>query len=310
MHRIGIALGGGGITGTAHLGVLKALEEAGVDIHCFAGTSSGGLISALYACGYSIAEIIDMVPEVTRKYLDYDYRSFIGKVIWRNSSHRSLIKGRKFRELLRAKLGDRRIADVPMPLVLVATDLRKGSKVVFASRSIEIPDDAELILDADLVDAVQASCSIPSVFPPVEIEDRLLVDGGLIDNCPCDYSRALGADAVIAVDFSVNSIARSPLDSLLAVVIRSVNIMLLQQARQLGGKADVLLNPDVSEIAPLEFDKTRRCIELGYECTRLRMDEIRSLLERVMPLKQADLFSYSAIGELASESGGNEAWVQ
>jgi len=281
MKRVGIALGGGGIAGSAHLGVLAALEEEGIRPHCLAGTSAGALVSALYASGYSISDIVRMIPEVTRKHLDYDFRSFIEKMFWRSRNHRSLIKGLKFRELLAAKLGDKRVEDLPIPVAFVATDLQVGKTVVFASRPLgTISGNAHIKAEnISLVDAVQASCSIPFVFPPVEIGGRMLVDGGLLDNCPCEFARALGAEVVIGVDFSLDTFPESPLDSLLSVVTRSVNIMLLQQSKYLREHADIMLNPDVASIGALDFDKAQRCVEVGYEHTRRRMDAILAAID-------------------------------
>jgi NTE family protein len=281
MRQIGIALGGGGIAGAAHLGVLAALEEAGISLYCMAGTSAGALVSSLYASGFSIPDIIQMIPELTRKQLDYDYGSFIGKIFWKSLKHRSLIKGRKFRELLQSKLGEKMMYELSIPVAFVATDLRVGKKVIFTSRPLHAAglSDDETIMDISLIDAVLASCSIPSIFPPVEIGGHILVDGGLLDNCPCLYARALGADIVIGVDFSVDTFPEKPLNSLLSVVTRSVNIMLLQQSRYLRKHADILLNPDVTCVEALDFDKAQRCVEVGYEYTRRHIDAIRAALD-------------------------------
>lgn len=284
MYRIGIALGGGGITGSAHLGVLAALEEAGISFDCLAGTSSGALVAALYGSGYTIEEIIPMVPEFTRKYMDYDYRAMFRKMLWRQQEHRSLIKGKKFRQFLLSKFRDRQIKDMIKPVAFISTDLKKARKVVFTSKPLvaypgDQTNDFEEISDISIVDAVQASCSVPTVFPPVEWGDRVLVDGGLTDNCPSGFVRALGAERVIAVDLSTIDKPCAPLNSLFSIINRSVNIFLLQQAKSLHKHTDILLNPDVSQISSFAFEQTLKCVEIGYEYTRKRMDEILAVLE-------------------------------
>lgn len=285
MYRIGIALGGGGITGCAHLGVLAALEEAGITCDCFAGTSSGALVAALYSSGFTIDQIVRMVPEFTRKYMDYDYSGAFRKMFWRQQEHRSLIKGKKFRRFLQSKFRDLNMKDLNKPIALVSTDLQKARKVVFTSKPLlatagEPSDGYEEITDISVVDAVQASCSVPTVFPPVELGDRVLVDGGLIDNCPSGFARALGAERVIAVNLSTTNKPCAPLNSLFSIINRSVHIFLLQQAKSLQEHSDIILDPDVSQISSFAFDQTSKCVEIGYEHTMKRMEEILSVLER------------------------------
>jgi NTE family protein len=280
MSRIGIALGGGGIAGCAHLGIIKALEETGIVFHCVAGTSSGGLVAALYACGYTTDQIIQMVPELSKKYMDYDYRSLISRMLWKDQNTPSIIKGKKFREFLGIKLQNRQIKDIDLPVALIAADLKTAKKIVFSSKPlISDTDDYEEIADISVVDAILASCSIPTIFPPVKIGEKLLVDGGLIDNCPSEYAKALGAEKIIAVDLCTTGKHLSPLTSLVSIVNRAVSVFLVHQAKSLHNHTSIMLCPDVSHIGSLAFNKTSECIEIGYEYTRNRMSEIEAALE-------------------------------
>lgn len=280
MTRVGIALGGGGIAGCAHLGVLMALEEAGITFHCITGTSSGGLVAALYASGYTTDQIIQMVPELTKKYMDYDYRSFISKLLWSRQKHQSIIKGKKFRDFLGVKIKEKNMKDLILPVALIATDLKTAKKVIFTSKPLVMnSDEHEELSDVSIIDAVLASCAIPAIFPPIELGERILVDGGIIDNCPSVYARALGADKIIAVDLCTFTKVGSPMNSLLSIFNRSLNVFLVHQAKSLHNHTDVLLSPDVSDVGSLAFDKTSSCIELGYQYTKNRMGEIEAALE-------------------------------
>ncbi|TCZ75198.1 hypothetical protein E0485_18825 [Paenibacillus albiflavus] len=282
MSRIGIALGGGGIAGCAHLGIIKALEEYGIEFHCLTGTSSGGLIAALYACGYTTDQIICMVPELSKKYFDYDYRSIFSKLLWNDQRSPSIIKGKKLRDFLGNKIKDRSFKDLERPVALVAADLKTAKKVVFTSKPLTLEsNDYEEISDISVVDAILASCSIPSIFPPVAIGEKLLVDGGLIDNCPSEYAKALGADKIIAVDLCTEGRNRSSLNSLISIVNRAVSIFLAYQAKTLHNHTNILLCPDVSHIGSLAFNKTAECIEIGYEYTKSRIGDIEAALELV-----------------------------
>lgn len=285
MSRIGIALGGGGIAGCAHLGIIKALEESGIKFHCVTGTSSGGLVAALYAYGYTTDQIIQMVPELSKKYMDYDYRSIISRMLWNDQKTPSIIKGKRFREFLNIKLQQRSIKDIELPVALIAADLKTAQKVVFSSKPLTTDlADFEAILDISVVDAIVASCSIPMIFPPVVVGEKLLVDGGLIDNCPSEYARALGAEKVIAVDLCTTGKYISPINSLISIVNRAVSVFLVHQAKSLHNHTNILLSPDVSHIGSLAFNKTSECIEIGYEYTRNKMSEIEAALELVPDL--------------------------
>ncbi|MCR8644199.1 patatin-like phospholipase family protein [Paenibacillus sp. N1-5-1-14] len=284
MIRIGIAFGGGGIAGSAHLGVLAALEEANIPIHCMAGTSCGALVAGLYACGYTSGQLMDMVPEFTDKYLDYNYRSMFAKVVRRPVKLQGLIKGKKFRDYLLLKTQERLVRDLSYPIALVAADLRKAQKVLFHSASLHSNGNGEVdyeqISDVLVGDAILASCSIPFLFPPVTLGERVLVDGGLLDNCPISTVRALGADFVIAVDLCCDDELTTPLNSLYEIVSRSVSVNLIQQSKQLSGYADVLLRPNMGMVSAFDFNKGKSCIELGYLYTLQKIHDIHLKIEQ------------------------------
>ncbi|WP_442603424.1 patatin-like phospholipase family protein [Paenibacillus sp. KN14-4R] len=278
MVRIGIAFGGGGIAGSAHLGVLAALEEANIPIHCMAGTSCGALVAGLYACGFTTGQLMDMVPEFSKKYLDYDYRSMLAKFVRRPVKLQGLIKGKKFRDYLFTQTQGRSVKDLNFPIALVSADLRRARKAIFNSSSL-ISDtnnevDYDPISDILVADAILASCSIPFLFPPVLMGDRVLVDGGLLDNCPISFVRALGADFVIAVDLCSDDELITPLNSIYDIVSRSVSVNLIQQSKHLPTQSDILLRPNLGMVSAFEFNKGQSCIELGYLYALQRMDEI------------------------------------
>lgn len=178
--RIGLALGGGGVRGLAHIGVLKVFEEAGLPIDCIAGTSIGGIFGSLWAVGKRSAEIETEVRHLTR------LNKMMKLVDWLPSP-RGLMPGHKFTRYLDAAIGpDVTFADLKIPLAVVATDLTHWQEVALDSGPV--------------IDALRASMSVPGVFAPVEVDGRRLVDGGFVNNVPVDLARRLGADIVVAVD--------------------------------------------------------------------------------------------------------------
>jgi NTE family protein len=182
--RIGVALGSGGARGWAHIGVLDALREAGIDIHCVAGASMGALVGAAFAAG-RLADLRQVAVEL-------DWKRVLGYFAELSLSGSGLIDGRKIRRFLSEYVGAINIERLTLPYAAVATDIETGREVVLRAGNV--------------VEAVRASISIPGLFTPGRRDGAFLVDGGLVNPIPVSVARALGADAVIAVD-----VVRAPL---------------------------------------------------------------------------------------------------
>jgi NTE family protein len=190
--RIGLALGSGSARGLAHIGVIRAIEEAGIPIHCIAGTSMGALIGAVYAAG--------KLDELEATFHAFDWKktlSFFDVVLPKSG----LLDGAKISELVRDHVHGARIEALPRPFRAVATDIASGEEVVIAS--------------GDVIEAVRASISVPGIFTPVRSRERVLVDGGITNPVPVSVARAMGADIVIAVDLNHQIIAGKNLKPLL-----------------------------------------------------------------------------------------------
>ncbi len=174
---LGLALSGGGIRGLAHIGVLEVLEEAQIPVHAIAGSSMGGIIGALYAAGITPSSLREAA--IKASILDFATPDLHG---------RGLIGQRRFQSFLTTLLGreDLTFADLKIPIVLTATDLENGALV--------------LLREGPLMPALLATSAFPLVFPPVHHQGRWLVDGGTLNNFPCDVARAMGADRVIGID--------------------------------------------------------------------------------------------------------------
>jgi NTE family protein len=178
--RLGLALGGGGARALAHVGVLKALTEAGIRADVVAGTSMGGIIAAAYAAGYSPRAI---EAEVLR----LSGLTQLVQLADRMPTLKAVFSGRRFEQYLATSFGaDLRFEDLKRPLAVTAVDLNSGREVVFRS--------------GPLVPALRATMSIPGIYAAVERDGMRLVDGGILNNVPADHARTLGADLVVAVD--------------------------------------------------------------------------------------------------------------
>ncbi len=233
--KIGLVLSGGAARGLAHIGVLKALDEQGIQIDAIAGTSMGAVVGGLYASGYTPAELERIALEMDwqqalsdappRKDVPFrrkqDDRDFLvkQKISFRDDGTLGLplgvIQGQNLAMVLESLLvhtSDNRDFDkLAIPFRAVSTDIATGEKVVF--RKGHLPQ------------AIRASMSIPAVFAPVEIDGRLLVDGGMVDNIPVDVARDMGVDVVIVVDIGNPLRDRKDLSTVLDVMNQSITLM-------------------------------------------------------------------------------------
>ena len=178
--KIGLALGGGGIRGLAHIGILKVLEQEGIPIHYIAGTSMGGIIAAAYGAGLSAAHLEAEVLRLGR------FDQLIKLADWR-FSRKGLIPGKQIHAYFAELVGsDLTFADLKFPIALVAVDLDRGYQVILSEGLV--------------IDAMRATMSVPGVFVPVNQNNRRLVDGGILNNVPTNVAQQLGANRVIGVD--------------------------------------------------------------------------------------------------------------
>mgnify|MGYP003133662071 FL=1 len=275
--RTGLVLSGGAARGLAHIGVLKALEEQGVQVDAIAGTSMGAVIGGLYAAGYSVDELEKLALELDwqqvlsddppREDIPFrrkqDDRDFLvkRKLSFRDDGSLGLplgvIQGQNLSLLLERLLvhaSDTRDFDrLPIPFRAVATDIANDKKVIF--RSGHLPQ------------AIRASMSIPAVFAPVELDGRLLVDGGMVDNIPMDVARDMGVDRLIVVDIGTPLLPREQLLTVVDVLNQSTTMMTRRNSEaQLATlrPEDLLVQPMLAGFGATDFARAEQLIDAGY----------------------------------------------
>ncbi|HEX9160098.1 MAG TPA: patatin-like phospholipase family protein [Thermoanaerobaculia bacterium] len=272
--KIGLALGGGGARGCAHVGVLRVLERLHVPIDYVAGTSMGAVVGGLYASGMSPDEIEKALTTVDwhdamrdrTQYKDLSFRRKADENRYLTAfeaglrgAHvmlpRGLRSAQKFRFLLQSFLipvaAVRDFSKLPVPFKAVAADIETGEAVV---------------LDHGvLAEAIRASMSLPGVFTPVEYDGKLLVDGGIADNVPVDVVRAMGADIVIAVDVGSPLMKRDQIGSLFSVTSQVLTILTRQNSRVQLAAADVVIAPPVAAFGTMQFEDARKIIAAGEQ---------------------------------------------
>jgi len=256
--RLGLALSGGAARGIAHVGVLRALVEHGISIDAIAGASAGALVGGAYAAGMSVAELEEMALKFRWRHMARIAFSRLG-----------LQSNARMEKFLRARLPVTRFEDLKVPFAALVTDLCAGTAIALRDCG-------------DLAFAIRASCCLPALHVPVRDADgRLLVDGGLVANIPISYTRALGADVVIAVDVGADGARfmdhpRTALGVLTQVFVAVERVV----SNQERANADLIITPRVGHI---RWDETRRGAELlkiGYGAALESIDEIRNLVAR------------------------------
>ena len=288
--RVALVLSGGGARGAAHVGVLRYLEERRVPVDFVTGTSMGAIVGGLYSAGLSPAEIERVLAQTNwrtlfdddppREHMSWrrkiDDRSLLVDLeIGASSSGlelpSGLIQGQKigplFRSLTLRELATEDFDELRIPYRAVAMDLVTGETVV--------------IDHGDLARAMRASMSIAGAFSPVEIEGRLLVDGGYVDNLPVDVAEQHGADVVIAVDVGTPPVDESgKLRSLFAInsQVRDVIIAVSRRAsRARLDPDDVLIVPQLGELTFTDFERSSEAVEIGYQAAVAQADLLAGL---------------------------------
>jgi NTE family protein len=307
-HKIGLALGSGSARGLAHIGVIRAIKDAGIDIDYIAGTSIGALIGAVYAAG--------KIDNLQDAYLAMDWKkiAYFFDVVFPKSG---IIDGQKVADFLREYIHSSCIEELPIPFTAIATDFDSGEEVVFDK--------------GDVIEAVRASISVPGIFTPVRWGERVLIDGGLVNPVPVNAAREMGADIVIAVDLNHKAfadnrqiqvkseseegvldalsrlggerykaameriekklrswednptlaqarewLAEESLPNIFEVLLNSINIMEAQitNTRLKIDTPDLLIQPPLGDFGFLEFNQAKKLISIGYETAKQKIEQL------------------------------------
>jgi len=253
--RVAVVLGAGASRGFAHIGVLKILEAHRVPVHMVVGTSVGSFVGSLYAFGFSAFQLQELSFGIERS-------DIVDWVVPDNG----FVKGEKLEAYVNHLVRNTPIERMRIPFYAVATDLRNGTGVAFASGNTGT--------------AVRASCSIPGIFRPVRIGDGIFVDGGLVSPVAVDFARKHGADLIIAVDISAAVESAAPL-STAETIMQSALILYSSIAQGQLRQADVVIRPRVGHIGSTDFTKRHEAILEGERAALEAMPQIRDRIERL-----------------------------
>jgi len=294
--KVGLALGGGGARGLAHIGVLKVLERENIPIDLITGTSMGAIIGGVYALKKDISAIEKIAekyskisefninfsfnekerkdkPLFLKKMSDFLKRGYILNLELRR---KYINDGEGVKKIIKDLVCDKAFTDTKILFAAVAADLIKGEKVI--------------IRKGKLFDALLASASIPGMFPPVILDKKILVDGGIVDVVPIEAAQSLGASFVIGVNVSQTIKKRVEFDNAVEIFFRSDSITSSELRKLQLSFADVVITPKVGRFHWSDFSKPEQCIREGEIATQNVILELKQKLKRIQPKWWRKLF--------------------
>ncbi|MCK4462962.1 MAG: patatin-like phospholipase family protein [Candidatus Omnitrophica bacterium] len=251
-RKVALALGGGSARGFANIGVLKVLERHKVPIDTLIGSSIGGLIGASRSLGMSLEEM----EEAALKFTWQDITDVTMPKL-------AIMKGEKLAKTVERFTDHKTFSDCSIPLAITATDIENGDEILFTSGNMQ--------------KIIQASCSWPGFFPPVEVDGKFLSDGGVRNSVPVKWAKKLGATFTIAVKLGFAP-QKIKADNILQMMIQSIQIMGEELDKYQSMQANIIIEPDLKGINQLDFDKTREIILSGEIAAEREIKKIKRLL--------------------------------
>jgi NTE family protein len=290
---IGLALSGGGLRATTHIGVLKGLERNNIPIDMVAGTSAGAIVATMHACGYRSNEIQAIAENININQL-IDFKISLGDLLkhglkWMLDSNyqiwsalpKALIKGDKLERYFRKLWQSRTLRDTKIPLAIATVDMNSADTVFFTTPTPgnRFILNARYYHDALLSDAVRASIAIPGMFYPKKYRGMTLVDGAVKNNLPTDILRYMGADLIIGVDLGYNGRRNDHLDTVGEIILQGIDIMsrevTLLKCEQY---ADFIIRPDISY---KDSKSMCTCITAGEQAISEKIPAIKRTMDRI-----------------------------
>lgn len=285
--KVGLVLSGGGAKGLAHIGVLKVIEESGIRIDYIGGTSMGAIIGGLYASGYTAHQIDSIVQKVDFSNIIQDNLPREAKTFYeREDGERyaltlpfdkfqikipqSFSKGQNTYNLLSQTLDPvsdiTKFSELPIPFLCIATDVENGAQI--------------LLEEGYLPEAISASGALPSLYRPILLNGKLLVDGGVANNYPIDEIKAKGMDMIIGVDVQDGLLDKEELKSAPDVLLQISNYRTIEMMNAKKELADVYIKPNIDEFNLVSFEEKTAIIQRGSEAAKMQLEALKDIAAR------------------------------
>lgn len=258
MNKIGLVLSGGGVRGVAHLGAITFMEELGIEAQVISGTSAGSIVGALYAAGHSI----DTILEVFKNTNIFSWNNFTA---WKPG----IIDSDQFQHVLKPHLPEDDFAALKKKLYVTATDVLNGTSVTFS--------------EGKLIKTILASSAVPVVFSPVEIDGKLYVDGGVVNNFPIEPLHGR-CTAIIGINVHpIKSVSAKEINSTLKIMDRVLRIAIYHQTRQKLPLCNIAISPpELANYGTFDRDHFEEIFEIGYNAAKKKKEEFIMLKEGII----------------------------
>ena len=251
--KLGIAFGGGATRGFAHIGVVKALEEAGLEFDYVSGNSAGSFVGALYSYGMSWKDMYGFAKTLR-------YRDIMSKNLGLG------YKSENIENIVEKAIGDITFKELKIPFSAISVDVKTANQVILNSGKVSR--------------AVRCSCCIPGVFTPVKYNDMVLVDGGTLNSIPSDVVRKMGADFVVGIDLNSDRKNGTESEKYIDILFSAINIMMSVNADKGKQNSDLVIAPQLKGYKHYKLNNIEKLIELGEEATIKALPEIKKVINK------------------------------
>jgi NTE family protein len=282
MKRFGMALGGGGLKGMAHIGVLQILWDNGLKPQYISGTSAGSIIATLYACGTSPYKMQAIVSHLSpADYLDYNIMGtlkYLISLVWPTyqAPLEGIILGDKLERLVYALTDGKKLSEAEIPLAIISCDINSGRKVIFTNQEMEFErSDVVVIKDALLSEAVRSSVSIPVTFKPKNFAGLKMVDGGLKEIVPSSMAKRMGADYILSVNLG-QEMYDSQVKGIPQIISRTLSILTYETSEMEEEiYSDMTIFPEIQGTRLDDTEAIEKIIRAGRRAMKEKLAQLK-----------------------------------
>lgn len=283
--KLGLCLSGGGIKGAAHIGAIKALEEENIKFDAIAGTSSGSIVAAMYACDYNSSQMYDFFQKYAKKIKYIDWRNIFTIICGVISKRQLIIRGLKSGEVVEKIINEvcskkryYNMNDIEKELLIPAVDTKTGKLFIFNSCGIDKESKNEKYISNESIgNAVRASSSFPGLFIPCQYLDTELLDGGIKENVPWNELEVVNCDKILSINF-ISDAKKSCCNGLIEIFGRSLELITEELTRHELENVKFLHSIKLEDVSLLDIEKIPELFEEGYKQTKEKMWKIKSYL--------------------------------
>lgn len=282
MKSIGMALGGGGLKGMAHIGVLQVLQENGLKAQYISGTSIGSVIASLYACGISPYQLESLALQLKPSdYIDYNLLGIFQYLLslvcpCYEAPLEGIIMGNKLEKMIYELTEGKKLSEADLPLAMIACDINSGKKTIFTNQDMEMErSDVLIVQDALISEAVRCSASIPVTFVPKDFIGLKMVDGGIKEIVPASVAKIMGAEYVLSVNLG-QEMYHTQVKGLPEIISRTLGILVFETSEMEEEiYSDMTIFPGIKDTPLNDTEAIAKIIRAGRRAMKENIEELK-----------------------------------